>query len=513
MSIPGYATPEATRQFAEAFAARYPTEAYRSLGRTHLRVSKIGFGTYRCHHQIEVHQQALKAALARGCNIIDTSANYTDGGAEILIGDVLNQEIVWGERRREELVIVSKAGYIQGENLKIAEEREQQGNPFPEVVKYQPGLWHCLHPEFLEDQLTRSLSRMHLDTLDVYLLHNPEYFLSHAHRTGSGNREETEREFYDRIRRAFIQMEKFVAGGLIRYYGISSNGFPLEEDATEFVSLGRVWKAYTDACLDRGITPEEGHFAVIQLPFNWLETGAATRKNHAHQGQSFTVLELARHLGLGVLINRPLNAIREERLVRLARYGSQSPEDARKTFQLLVEGLLQTEREYSRRVWEWGRDVQVGDRSLADCFTNALPLRQLTEQPYDISYIRGMLPAYFSRPLQKGMEELAKRVPESEREEARKFAHRYGQQFNETVTALLEYLNARNYAEVQHLEARFDQAYPHRAGQLTFSQKALTVAANTPGVDVALNGMRTPEYVEDSLKVMEVEDPVSPELL
>ena len=38
------------------------------------------------------------------------------------------------------------------------------------------GCWHCLHPEFLQDQLTRSLDRLQLETLDVCLLHNPEYF-------------------------------------------------------------------------------------------------------------------------------------------------------------------------------------------------------------------------------------------------------------------------------------------------------------------------------------------------
>lgn len=48
------------------------------------------------------------------------------------------------------------------------------------MVKYGDEIWHCLHPEYLEEQLTLSLDRLGLQTLDVCLLHNPEYFLSDA---------------------------------------------------------------------------------------------------------------------------------------------------------------------------------------------------------------------------------------------------------------------------------------------------------------------------------------------
>ncbi|MEL6824384.1 MAG: aldo/keto reductase [Calditrichota bacterium] len=321
MSIPQFATRAATKAFIERQSERLQENGYRRLGRTDLLASKLGFGTYRCHSDIQQHQNAIRAALNAGCNIFDTSANYTDGNAEVLIGDLLNEEVVWGERLREELIIVSKAGYIQGENMSIALSREEKGEPFPEVVKYQPGLWHCIHPEFLEDQITRSLARMHLDTLDVYLLHNPEYYLSYAMQQGIP-REEAEKQFYDRIRRAFVKMEDFVGEGLIRWYGISSNGFPLQQEAVNFVGLDLVWRAYQDACLQKGLMPEQGHLAVVQLPFNWLETGAAVHATNSWQGKNVTFLEMAKALELGVLANRPLNAIVENRLVRLSNAAS-----------------------------------------------------------------------------------------------------------------------------------------------------------------------------------------------
>jgi aryl-alcohol dehydrogenase-like predicted oxidoreductase len=56
------------------------------------------------------------------------------------------------------------------------------------------------------------------------------------------------------------------------------------------------------------------HFRVLQLPMNLIESEAALMLNE----DGATVLGLAQSLGMGVLVNRPLNAIVENRLVRLA---------------------------------------------------------------------------------------------------------------------------------------------------------------------------------------------------
>jgi len=88
-----------------------------------------------------------------------------------------HEQIRWvSPEVREEVIVVSKIGYVQGQNLKQAEAREQAGRPYPDMVKYGEGIWHCIHPEYLADQLTLSLDRLGLATLDVCLLHNPEYF-------------------------------------------------------------------------------------------------------------------------------------------------------------------------------------------------------------------------------------------------------------------------------------------------------------------------------------------------
>src|SRR5262249_39841278 len=140
---------------------------YRPLGATGLACHPLGFGCYRVALGNEEHERALRSYLDGGGNLIDTSANYVDGLAEQLVGAVL------ADRDRSGVIVVTKGGYIQGQTLELARQRN-----FPEVVYYGEGIWHSIHPEFLATQVERSLDRMRLRKSDVYLLHNPEYFLT-----------------------------------------------------------------------------------------------------------------------------------------------------------------------------------------------------------------------------------------------------------------------------------------------------------------------------------------------
>ena len=138
----------------------------RPLGTTGLYCHPFGFGCYRVVNGNAGHEAALRHYLDLGGNLIDTSANYGDGASEELVAKVL------ANYPREKVIVVTKGGYIQGQNMALAEQR-----PFPEVVHYGSGIWHCIHPEFLETQIELSLARLKQDHVDVYLLHNPEYFL------------------------------------------------------------------------------------------------------------------------------------------------------------------------------------------------------------------------------------------------------------------------------------------------------------------------------------------------
>ncbi|HRI47825.1 MAG TPA: aldo/keto reductase [Ignavibacteriaceae bacterium] len=276
---------------------------YSILGKTGLKVSKIGFGSYRVDYRIPEHSDSLSDSILSGFNLIDTSSNYSDGGSEILIGKVVHQLIENNLIKREDLVIVSKGGYLQGKNLEIAKQKEIHGTPFPEVTKCSPELWHCIHPDFLENQISYSLERMKLDKIDIYLLHNPEYFLNYnSYDSIMYHR----KEYYRRIKQAFIYLEEEVKKGRIGFYGISSNTFPLTIDYHDFTSLSEILKLTDEIS-------SENYFGVIQLPMNLIEKGGLSNDENS-------VLRIAQNNNIGVLVNRPLNAIVKNKLYRLASF-------------------------------------------------------------------------------------------------------------------------------------------------------------------------------------------------
>jgi len=300
--IKGSATLQGTINYAD----KHPLLVYQPLVPGGIRISGAGFGCYRVDARVKEHQQALTKALLSGINLIDTSANYADGGSERLVGKVLKDLVLVGKIKREEVVVVSKVGYLQGGNYSLSQERKKEGRPFEDLVLYDEGLEHCIHPDFLAEQLTRSLDRLELETVDCYLLHNPEYYLNWA-KQAKVPKAEARAEYLRRIRTAFLHLEEEVVAGRINYYGLSSNTFPRPKSHFDFTALSDIWD------IAQSISPEH-HFRVIQFPLNLFETAGVTEKN---QPGGKSLVEFAVDKGLGALTNRPLNAIREDRLIRL----------------------------------------------------------------------------------------------------------------------------------------------------------------------------------------------------
>ena len=256
-------------------------------------MSKIGFGGYRISSKSDDHRDALSAALDKGISLIDTSSNYTDGESELLIGELLKQ-------RDNKPLIISKVGYIQGINLDVIKELNDKDLAIEDLVVIDSNLKHSIHPDFIEDQISRTLSRLGLESLDVYLLHNPEYYLKTE---GSDKK-----EYYRRIKLAFEKMEELVERGLIKYYGVSSNTFVDPKDDHTSTDLDILFGAARD------IT-ENHHFKYIQFPMNMLEMGALERQ---YDGEH--LIERANTFGIKTIINRPLNCFTEQGLLRLAEY-------------------------------------------------------------------------------------------------------------------------------------------------------------------------------------------------
>ena len=487
----GRATPEGTA----ARARRFPRQAagYGPLGSTGLTVSRLGFGCYRVDDETPEHREALIAALERGCTLIDTSTNYTDGASERLVGSVLAELGREGRLAREEAVVVSKIGYVQGQNLALALEREQAGTPFPEMVKYMDGCWHCIHPAFLQDQLTRSLDRLQLQTIDVCLLHNPEYFLSDSKKQRRGLPAEVREAFTRRVREAFAFLETQVAEGRIGCYGVSSNTAGAAPDDPEAVSLTRLLEAA------EGAGGPGHHFRVLQVPLNLFEAQALLQPNTGPEGRR-TVLEAAQGARLGVLTNRPLNASAGDRPVRLADV----PMDVADAPVALEEGLRQVgalEAEFGRTIVP-SLQVPEGGMPPGEWFGWAKRLEALTLRLQGLEHweqieagmitpmvgqVVSMLDVQLSGPLRATWEGWRER-------------------YLPALEALLAGFHARaarqSQAASNQVAAALNPHLPQARRGESLSRKALWVLASTPGVSTVLVGMRHPDYVEDAMAVL-----------
>lgn len=148
----------------------------RTLGRTGLSVSEIGFGgwaiggnafgnSYGTTDDVE-SQRAILRAFELGCNFFDTADVYGHGHSEELLGAALHDV-------RDQVFIATKAG---------------GGQDFT--------------PAYLRVAVQRSLERLRTDHIDLLQLHNPPMSLI------------SERGTYE-------PLEEMKREGLIRWYGVS----------------------------------------------------------------------------------------------------------------------------------------------------------------------------------------------------------------------------------------------------------------------------------------------------
>ena len=456
------ATPSGTRAYFERMKAKGITVQFGPLGATDLLVSRVGFGGYRIHEFEPDHREALREALVSGCNLIDTSTNYGDGSSERLVGEVLNELFGKEQLRREEVVVVTKVGYVQGENLTDAKARIAAGRPQPEMVEFQTDCWHNISPAFLEEQITKSLQRLNLTTIDVLLLHNPEYYLK-----ASGGRE----VYYQRIEKAFRHLESERSKGRIKYYGISSNTFPEQESRSDFTSLAKVIEI-------AATIGKPSHFAVIQMPFNLFESGAALVPNNNRE----TALEAAGKAKLAVLTNRPFNAFQTGRLMRLTSFPPHDEVETKGNLHTTLGRAIELERQ------------APGYPKAQQGFQWAHMLRDRLGDLDDLLAWREVLYQQIFPSIRQAVSRLN---PPNET---------WVNDFQNTMQELLGLVTK----DLEHLAGQkaklFDEQLvglaPELASSPTLSQKVLRLYTSFPQVSSVLVGMRTPAYVKDALATL-----------
>jgi uncharacterized protein len=456
MSLPGRAKTEVTQVYLGG-----SSPWVRTLGPTGLSVSALGFGSYRIDQGDPEHEQAFRQMLLGGkINLIDTACNYTQGQSEELIGRVFEEHVSEHGLSREAFVFVTKAGYLTDELLDLA-----RHGSFPEdaLSKLGPDHWHSFHPSVLDRVIERSLKRLRLDCLDVFLLHNPEYFLSCRPELAT---EALRDAFYDRVSEAFQCLEGWVKRGAIGSYGVSSNtlGFPASSRTS--TSVERLLEAA------ERIAPEGHHFRVVQCPLNLMET---------------TALESLATAPLGVLTNRPLNAIEDNIVYRLAQdFSMREAMD----FRARGRALRDAERAFQRTF-----SPQCGDTDVRYLYFAKQLGQGLSTFPSRISLQDYAYHTHLPR-VRELLESLHERFSTQEAFSAWRTA--YWSALTSFIQSALANLEQRDRQKVQTVMNAWTDELPPALSGASWAQQAWWFCASQPNVSSTLAGMRRPKYVEEA---------------
>jgi len=479
MILKGFASPKSTKTFSE----KYKEFSYNSLGKTDLLVTDVGFGSYRIDIRSSLNREALNKALLSGINLIDTSSTYTDGNSELLIGSVLKELTDSKKLSRESVVLVTKGGYLQGRNFSLSQQRKQENKAFRDLVEYQKGLEHCIHPEFLEDQIQRSLERLGVETIDVYLLHNPEYYLKWAE-TNNIDLTSARNEYYSRIKKAFEYLEKEVEKGRIKNYGISSNTFPSSPDEFDFTSLEAIIKIAEEVS-------DNNHFSVIEFPMNLAEKNAAVGVN---QPDNMTLLQLADSKNIGVLINRPLNAICNNQLITLAE-----PSVQYSVSKELINDELQSINRLEKSLYKELSKYENQEFS-SKIINNMFVFEELNNSWTDskiISNWQAVLNQYFLPRLY-----YCKNLIENsslQNHELINELYFYANRTNTLFEFITSYFNNKHLKLTRHIKENLMMSNPETASAKNLSNMAIRALRSTKGINTVLVGMVQLPYVIDVL--------------
>jgi aryl-alcohol dehydrogenase-like predicted oxidoreductase len=294
-SVPGSATTAGTARYAARFKSGFSSDFYRSIG-TSLSVSSIGMGTYlgECDDaEDERYAAAITEGLRHGLNVIDTAINYRCQRSERAVGRALRKALDDGVVVRDEVVICTKGGFIpldgRPPSSREAYDRFLREHYFDAGVMSPSEVvagGHCLTPQFLNDQIERSLTNLGIDRIDVYYLHNPE----HQATSLDG------KDFRTALSDAFQALEEHVRLGRIGVYGCATwDGFRVAPTKRGHLSLEDIIAVAKET---RG---NSHHFRVIQLPLNLAMNEAVRSPTQKLGSTAVPLLQAASELGVTVI--------------------------------------------------------------------------------------------------------------------------------------------------------------------------------------------------------------------
>jgi hypothetical protein len=226
---------------------------------------------------------------------------------------------------------------------------------------------------------------------------------------------------------------------------------------------------------------------------NLLETGGVNEKNQAGEK---SVIQFAQDKRLGVLINRPLNAILKNRLVRLAEVKSRQAVSAEQISRG-IEELISSEDLLTHQVLptlnlEPSRQAQL---------TELIGVGTILQNHWQRfgTYERWQeLQSHYFIPRFRGAIQVLMQGEEISREISAK-VESYQEKFEAVFRAITSVYQQAAAEQSAQIKAGVSSADSEWAEAETLSQMALRALRSTPGITTVLIGMRSEHYVEDVL--------------
>jgi len=299
--LEGNATPDGTRKYSDyAISQGKPSSHFKSFENLHL--SSLGMGTYLGQVSKEddqaVENAVYQSVRSGAINVIDTAINYRAMKSEKSIGRALLRLVNDGVISRDQVFVATKNGYITNDgdypNIDVMEYMHRMYIQTEVITAGDISSgYNVIKPSYLAKCIDKSLTNMHLSTIDLVYIHNA---------FESWNQDVSREQFMEMLAKAFEMYEKYRVNNKIRYYGMATwTCFRVPSERPEYLSLEQTVK-----CAE-SVGGKDHGFKFIQLPYNLAYSEALLLRNQSvHPEGNLTILQAAAKLNIGIFTSIPL---------------------------------------------------------------------------------------------------------------------------------------------------------------------------------------------------------------
>lgn len=245
-----------------------------------------------------LYRGAVTTCLESGINVINTALSDRMQTSERAVGAALRRALHEEIVQRDEVVVVTKGGSLVPEPNHVRTRDDVQRDLYQSYVS--PGLidpqavvaGNALDPRFLRDQIRRSRDNLGLETLDIYLVEEPELHLRPLGATA----------FRAQLGAVFRMLEECVREGWIGAYGVSTwDGLLVPDTERGHLSILDLF----ELALEAGSA--DHHMRAIALPYGLAAgEGAVLASQLGPEGQRAAVLDAIANTGTAVFASAPL---------------------------------------------------------------------------------------------------------------------------------------------------------------------------------------------------------------